>query len=261
MQVFGSMPVPYGAPLFIAGIVLLALIGARVFHHFVPAALLDDHNDIAGFVFAVVGVIYAVLLAFVAVGVWDRFQQAESRTYDEAAQLAVVYRNADLFPAQEHTLRTELAGYVNEIVKVEWPEMARNAGDSRGRILAEQIAKEVRDLPVRTGGQQDAQTAMIQAFNASMAYRDERESLDAHGINAFMWSIMFAGAVIAIAFAFLFAYKNLFSMMTIVSLHAAMLGLVLYFIAATDYPFGANGITVDPSAFTSILHVFRIIGP
>lgn len=261
MQVFGYMPVPYGAPLFIAGTVLLALLGARLFHRFVPNETLENHNEIAGFVFAVVGVIYAVLLAFVAIGVWERFQSAESRTYDEAAQLAIVYRNADLFPAQQHALRSELVDYVNEIVNVEWPEMAQNLDDWRGREIAEQIAKEVRDLPVRSSGQQDAQTAMIQAFGASMTYRDERQSLDAHGINGFMWSILLAGAAIAIIFSYLFAYKNMFSMMTIVSLHATMLGLVLYFIAATDYPFGRNGITVDPNAFTGMLHVFRIIGP
>ena len=57
-----------------------------------------EHNDLGGFILAVIGVIYAVLLAFVAIGVWERFQLAEARTYEEAGALTTVYRDAGSFP-------------------------------------------------------------------------------------------------------------------------------------------------------------------
>ena len=41
--------------------------------------------------------IYAVLLAFVTIGVWERFEAAEARSYDEAAALTAIYRDAGSF--------------------------------------------------------------------------------------------------------------------------------------------------------------------
>ena len=39
---------------------------------------LVKNNEIAGFKFATVGVIYAVLLAFSVIAVWDKFSNAEN---------------------------------------------------------------------------------------------------------------------------------------------------------------------------------------
>jgi len=44
---------------------------------FTPGDIRLAHNDRAGFILAVIGVVYAVLLAFVAIGTWERFNQAE----------------------------------------------------------------------------------------------------------------------------------------------------------------------------------------
>ena len=43
-----------------------------------------NNNQVAGFKFAVVGVFYAVLLAFVVVAVWEDFRQTEATVRDES---------------------------------------------------------------------------------------------------------------------------------------------------------------------------------
>ena len=45
---------------------------------------LAKNNEIAGFKFATVGVIYAVLLAFVVIAVWEKFSDAQNAVTDEA---------------------------------------------------------------------------------------------------------------------------------------------------------------------------------
>ena len=95
-QALSQMPVAMGAPLFVGTIIVLSIVCGILFHRFVPHALLIEHNEIAGFVFAVVGVIYAVLLAFLAVGAWEHLQTAEQQTYDEAAQVMKAVANAGI---------------------------------------------------------------------------------------------------------------------------------------------------------------------
>ena len=53
---------------------------------------LESHNDVAGFVYAVVGVIYAVLMAFMVYVVFVQFQTAQDRTENEATSLGDLYR-------------------------------------------------------------------------------------------------------------------------------------------------------------------------
>jgi hypothetical protein len=64
----------------------------------VPTRLREEHNDVAGFIYAVVGVAYAVLLAFVVIAVWEEHEAAKHTVESAANELAGVYILADRFP-------------------------------------------------------------------------------------------------------------------------------------------------------------------
>ncbi|WTI38327.1 hypothetical protein OHA51_23000 [Streptomyces sp. NBC_00589] len=52
-----------------------------------PLAKRKPNNEVLGFVYAQVGVIYAVVLAMVVVGVWESRSQAHENTYTETNAL------------------------------------------------------------------------------------------------------------------------------------------------------------------------------
>ena len=52
---------------------------------------LARNNEIAGFKFATVGVIYAVLLAFVVIAVWEKFSDAQNAVTEEAGAIAALH--------------------------------------------------------------------------------------------------------------------------------------------------------------------------
>ena len=100
-----TLPTVAAGIVVVGGIVLVSLGFGYVVARATSEAIRTAHNDRAGFILAVIGVIYAVLLAFIAISVWERFGQAESRTYDEAGALATVYRDADVFPGSGRLVR------------------------------------------------------------------------------------------------------------------------------------------------------------
>src|SRR5438270_10802245 len=53
----------------------------------IKRAAIEGHNDIVGFVFAAVGVIYGVLLAFVVTDVWGSFETADRATAQQSSVL------------------------------------------------------------------------------------------------------------------------------------------------------------------------------
>jgi membrane protease YdiL (CAAX protease family) len=73
----------------------LAALGAMllelVARGFLSLELRRRHNDVTAAIFSVIGVTFAVLLAFVAMLAWDGFNKAKAASYEEAALVLDVY--------------------------------------------------------------------------------------------------------------------------------------------------------------------------
>src|SRR5271168_3637380 len=88
-------------PLWLSGIIIvivpavLAMVGMVLVRRRVGLEKLRTNNEVAGFKFATVGVLYAVLLAFAVIVVWEKFNESENFVAQEAGAAATIYRLAD----------------------------------------------------------------------------------------------------------------------------------------------------------------------
>jgi hypothetical protein len=96
------LTVIYGV-LVIGGICLLSLGGLEVVQRLVPTASRQPHNDVAGFIYAALGVIYAVLLALVVIAVWEEYGAARETVEQEANAAADIFWLADRLPEPRGT--------------------------------------------------------------------------------------------------------------------------------------------------------------
>lgn len=242
----------------IGSFVLVSLAIGYIVARFTSVEVRTAHNDRAGFILAVIGVIYAVLLAFVAVGAWERFQQAEARSYEEASALATIYRDADSFP-QGGRLRALLRSYVRSVVGDEWPRL-RQGGSSRvSDQLLESTDRSIRALPVSSFGLQAIDAQMLSAMDTALIDRESRLTLDSTGINAVMWAVLVLGAFVTVAFTYLFGFDKTVMQQLMVGGLSLMIGLVLFLIVSLDYPFRGS-IAVGPEAFRALLETFNSLG-
>ena len=60
--------------------------------------MLRRHNDVAGYLFSAVGVLYAVVLGFVVVVVWQKYDNAVSNVENEVDAVGNLYHVVDAFP-------------------------------------------------------------------------------------------------------------------------------------------------------------------
>src|SRR4029077_9116706 len=81
-----------GVLFIVAGIPLLAVAGALLVRRWATVEVLARHNEVAGFIYAVIGVLYAVLLGFTAIIVWERFDEAQTNVEREANELGDLFR-------------------------------------------------------------------------------------------------------------------------------------------------------------------------
>ena len=247
---FEDLPLIPGAILIIGGFVLLSLLLARVVRAVVPNDLLREHNELAGFIFAVIGVIYAVILGFVCVGVWERFVVADDRTYDEASSVTAVYRDAGSF-TNWTVLRHDLRSYVRYAVDVGWPAMEQGK-DLPDTMSAEHLSRDVHHTPVHNLREAEVFGHMLERTSEALRDRDARVTEDASGLNAVMWSVVFVGGFITVAFSYLFGFQRSGMQTVMIGTLALLIGLVLFLTMSLDYPFRGE-IRVGPDAFERAL--------
>jgi hypothetical protein len=250
---FEALPLVPGAIVVIGGFVLLSLLLARVVGAFVPHEIRQEHNDLAGFIFAVVGVVYAVVLGFVAVGVWERFVAAEDRTYDEASALTAVYRDAGSFDNWQE-LRRDVRLYVRSAISIGWP--ALEAGNSLpDSIISEDLSSDVHHTAIHDERQGQVFGHMIERTSEALLDRDARVTEDATGLNGVMWLVVIAGGFITISFSYLFGFQQTLMQTLMIGTLALIIGLVIFLTMSLDYPF-RGAIRVGPEAFERALTNF-----
>jgi hypothetical protein len=117
--------------LIVAVAVVVAVGGLVLVQRLVPTEWRKQHNDVAGFIYAVLGVSYAVLLGLVLVAVWEKWDAAEATTTNEANELAGIFWWAHALPQPEGRHIQELVrSYARVVVEEEWPLMAQGGGSS-----------------------------------------------------------------------------------------------------------------------------------
>jgi hypothetical protein len=126
-----TMLVVYGV-LVVCGACLAAVVGLMLVQRLVPVEVRKRQNDVAGFVYAVLGVIYAVLLALVVIAAWEDFGRARVTVEAEANALAEIAWLANGLPDPERHELQELARSYAEVVADGAGPSALDGAISRG---------------------------------------------------------------------------------------------------------------------------------
>ncbi|MBG6141816.1 bestrophin-like domain [Longispora fulva] len=239
------------------------LAGALVYlqHRYLSAELRAQHNDVTGAFFEIIGVLYAVMLAFIVIAVWDTMNEAEDNSYKEANALVEVYWVGHNAPEpQRATIEALSRLYANTVVDKEWPQMAaRDEISPEGYAILDDLRVQVESLkstdPVTTKRYQDTADKLREVVGA----RGARLSAVDGGVNPVLWFALIAGAVLFVAFAYLFGVPGRLAHATMVVTVTMMVVMLLYAVYELEFPF-SRGTAVGPDAMRFALERFVQIG-
>ena len=251
-------------PLWLTGFLFVILVpalavGAQLLIRRSWPALADgEHNDVAGFIIAVVGVIYAVLLAFVVIVTWENFSRAESTVGQEASALRSIYRGSQAFPpdVREH-IRGDVLRYASTAIEVEWPAMAQGQpGSPEVYAVLDDMAQSLVQLPATTPVQQAYIGAEADRFDQLVGFRSERLDFIEKGVPAMLWFALAVGAVVTIGFAMIFGLRSTMLHVIMTASLSVVIGVLLFVSIAIDHPFQGD-IAVDPGPLQRVIDDFR----
>jgi uncharacterized membrane protein len=236
--------------------VLVAVAGLVLVQRLVPPERRVGQNDVAGFIFAVLGVAYAVLLAFVVIAVWEEYKTAQTNVESEAHELAGVYFVASRLPEPDRTRIQDLARtYARVVVEEEWPMMERGQTSPRADSLLRQLTLKILQFDPHTKGEQVLyELEQTQLHDAADARRSRLLEVR-EGIPDLLWVVLVVGGVITVTFTYLFGLKsNVAHALMVAALTLLMCG-ILFTIGEFNYPF-SGVVEIRPDAFKEVLGSF-----
>src|SRR5918995_1638446 len=247
------------------GLCLLALAGFELVQRLVPAASRRQHNDVAGFIYAALGVIYAVILALVVIAVWEQYGAARETVEQEANAAADIFWLANQLPEPGGTHVQELVrSYAQEVVHREWPLkeqgrtplMSQERGTPAGWTIIDDILQNIQNFEPRTKGEEQLYAEGLDQVDTLADARRMRLVAAEEGIPAVLWSVLIFAGIAAIGFTYLFGLENTWAHRLMVVTLAGVIGLVLFTIGALEYPF-EGGARIGTEFFELILERFE----
>ncbi len=208
-----------------------------------------SQNDIVSYYLSTAGVFYGITLGLIAVGTYTTFSNVDDAVSKEAASVAALYRDVSSYPEPARgQLRRELEDYVGFVIKVEWPYQKQG-------IIAFDSVEHIRHLQETLGAfnpsterEKILDEEALREFNHLVELNDMRHQSAKGGLPLTMYMVIIFGAVLNIVISWLLVVDNFKLHGVLNALMAALLGLLVYLIAAMDNPFRGE-YSVSPEAF------------
>jgi hypothetical protein len=237
--------------IFVCGFLLLsAVVGVLyLLRKRFPTSLTGQQQNTVLGPFSFVITLYAFLLGFTVVNLWQTFDQADRTAAKEAETAGVLYLLTDSFPGSQTASQT-LIHYVESVAQDEWPAMAGGNIAPKTEALYIKVWQEVRGLVPTSAKEQAIYAELLAKLGNLTDYRRDRILLIDGSIPSIMWwSILFGGLLLFVGLYYLGTGTRDQIVIDIIVL--GMLFITLYLAVEFNSPFTGD-LRVSPRAFQFI---------
>lgn len=244
------------AVVIVVGVPVVTVLVQAAVRRFAPTIVEGEHNDVAGFLIAVVGVVYAVTLAFIVVVTWEEFRDARATVNREAGALRGLYHNSLTLPEPVGTTMADLAvRYAEEVSTGEWDAMGEGESSRTVLDLVGEMFATLASVTAATPTQETFLSDALERLNDVTEARSERITVAEEGTVSVLWAAIVIGGVLTVGFALLFGVSNERLHYLMVGVFAAVLALQIFVILVLNHPFSGD-VSVDPQPFEDFVRDF-----
>ena len=241
--------IPFLALALLAGSAIVAVLLMLAARRFSPQGLFHDAVPAAA-VFGVLGVAFAVILAFVLFLGFESYVRASEGASREAVAVTQLARVSRLFPVEEgDELRNGLGCYARAVISDEWPLM-RQGGESDVVLdwLA-QIETTIDEMPIGDSVSEVALGHWLEEMAVRREGRRTRLAESASTIPGAVWSMLILGAVLTVAYVVVFADRRerWWTQAVMVGSITALIVSGLLVISFLDSPYREDGAYIAPT--------------
>lgn len=220
---------------------------------------LSKHNEVAGFIYAVIGVIYAVLIAFVVVFVWENHKEAHSIVEEESILITDIQALDNLLD-ERFSIKIDSAveRYLKSTLEIDWKLMEMVGSKKLLKNKPSDIAfSELRALVYSYLPSNNKEELIFDRLTEKIDKLSETRNLRflsaKMSVPNLMWFVIIIGGFFVLLFSMFFSSANLWSQLIMISILSASISLVIILIYAMDHPFSGL-ISVQPDSLINLIN-------
>ncbi len=215
------------------------------------------HNDVAAAMFSVIGVTFAVLLAFVTMISLENYDSARTAIASEATAARDVLTATKSLPASLATrIQTDIATYLHTIVDDEWPAQAAGQPIPLYAPTLDDLSTASASFEPTTSGSANRQATLMAATARLQDARATRLQAARYGIADLVWLVVFVGgALTVISGSFLGAPRTAWHVAMSATL-AASGGIVIFLIIVLAQPLRGDH-ALPPTPYSELIADMR----
>ncbi len=238
MSFFGSITAILIATL-VAGFI------TTLIHRFIDGEFRRRHHDVGSVVFLQLGVVFAVLLAFVFSEAWSEYDEAaKSINLEVSALHGVAMMAATLPPADAKPILAAEKAYLSSVVDEEWPKMTNvRKEDRKTDDLLTHLVQSIANLRLADPDERDKKNAILSLLADAHKQRETRIYQAQNGIPVPLWWVLIGFTMTLALFVSLSAVEYASTAIIIAACFTAGTTSILIMARLLDYPFeGALGL-------------------
>ena len=213
-----------------------------------------ENHEVGGFLFNALGLIYAVLIAFVVYATWEDYNAAREFCDNEADVMQNLYLDTEGLPEEiQPVLRKKIIEYMKAVIDEDWPLLAKGEDNPHSRHMLIDIWKTYSSIDsLISSKEQIFFSESLDKLNSVTEYRRQRILSSQNHIPVIVWTVIIIGALTSIGFSLFFGTRSFVIQATMTSLFAMTNIVVILMILALDHPF-VGDIKVSSDAYEQIL--------
>jgi hypothetical protein len=237
--------------IFVGGTLVVVLAGFALVNRLLPAWRAERSAQVLGGVAAMVMTMFAVLLAFVIVNLYNSYDSAANNVAAEATSLTELVEDAGAFPpVVQRKIERAIAQYVVEIRDREFETLRSGNADPRAEQLLANIHEVVQSYSPVTTAQQTFYTAVNEQLHTIVSERESRLDAAHTSIPKPLLYLMIVLAVLTLAITLLIVTHTRAVDVAIIVTLAIVISSGLFTAEILQYPFSGS-IAVNSEPFNS----------
>jgi hypothetical protein len=224
-----------------------SVLGLYIVRQLVPLDRLQKNHEVAGITFGVLGAFYGLMLAFVIVATWERFNQANANAHQEASALESLYKlGAGFSEPMSSQLDSAVLEYTHRVIDKEWPEMAGYTAHTEGGGV-HKLWSIVLSYRTADSREQMLLDKSIDQLNILSAARSIRFLFYNDDLPSVVWTVIYLGCAITISFSYFFGSNVFRAQEVMCASFSILLGMTILAIIELAHPYqGVVTISDEP---------------
>lgn len=205
------------------------------------------------------GILFAIVLGFVAIAVWGQYDKAGLLVENESNAAFTIWVDSRAYPGEyEAQVRNGIEKYLSTVINEEWSLQQHGKVDENANQAFENLYRLLIDYTPKTEAQRIVHAEVLHKVNDLFSLRRSRIFINTHGLEPSVYYVIIISTIITLGFAWSFGSKFPQGHLILTAMLSAGIGLVLFLIITFDWPFRGE-VSISSQAFQTVLeHIERL---